>query len=67
MHIARNALREDPTVDDGKRTFRQACLWSGLILVAVVFYASMSLFYMNTDKETDTILYAKFLTSSDRN
>ena len=33
-----------------------------VFLVIVTFFAAMSMFYMDMDKESDTILYAKFLT-----
>ena len=40
----------------------QFALWISVFLFLVVFYAAFAMFYMDMDKESDTILYAKFLT-----
>ena len=41
-------------------------IWTSIVLVIVLFYAVMSIVMMDTGKEKDTILYAKFIRVDDR-
>ena len=40
----------------------QFATWISIFLFLVTLYASFAMFYMDLDQDSDTILYAKFLT-----
>ena len=58
----RSLAAADPETDV-MRTLYQAYIWVPIILVVVLFYSVMAIFYMDLNKEQDTLIYAKFITS----
>ena len=46
------------------RTLYQAQIWIPIILIVTLFVSVMSVVYMDLNKENDTLIYAKFITSS---
>jgi hypothetical protein len=42
-------------------SIKQSYIWVSIILAVVLFFAVMSLLFMDSGAEKDTILYAKFL------
>ena len=50
-------------IPDTRRTLYQAYIWIPIILVLIMIYAVAAIFYMDADKEKDTLIYAKFITS----
>ena len=46
-----------------RRAFWQFAIWTPIVLFVVLFFAIMSIFYMDLNKEQDTLIYAKFITS----
>ena len=49
--------------DVDRRSIYQTFIWVPIILIIALFYAVMSIFYMDLNKENDTMIYAKFLTA----
>ena len=47
--------------NDPMLSFYQFCIWVPIGLFLILFFAIMALFYMDADKEKDTLIYAKFL------
>ena len=60
------SLQEDAgslTEEVDRRSIYQTFIWVPIILILALFYAVMSIFYMDLNKENDTMIYAKFLTT----
>ncbi|CAI2384966.1 unnamed protein product [Moneuplotes crassus] len=49
---------------DPMRTLYQAYIWIPIILAVTLFVAVMATMNMDLNKENDTLIYAKFITSS---
>ena len=46
-----------------KQSYYQFCIWVPIMLFLIMFYGVMAIFYMDVNKDQDTLIYAKFITS----
>ena len=62
------SLSESDTGDDNlptgeNQTLMQLQIWVPILLAIILFFSVMSIVYMDLNKDNDTLVYAKFITS----